>query len=75
MKKAHRNKEENWRSSVLSAKKVLRVGDRIRVTRCPGNKRTVTFACWDGNWIVTASGISDIGAGTIDMLNGEAIKF
>lgn len=57
------------------ARKVLKPGDRIRVTRCPGNKRWVTFAGWDINWIVTASGLSDIAPTTIDRVNDKTVDF
>ena len=60
---------------VTRAKKVLQKGDRIRVTKCPGTKRTITFDSWDGNWIVSKSGINDYAATSIDRLNGEPINF
>jgi len=58
-----------------NAKKVLKTGDRIRVRKCPGTKRWITFDGWDGYWIVSKSGINDYSAGTIDMLNGEPVDF
>ena len=58
-----------------NAKKVLKRGDRITVTRCPGTKRSVIFECWDGEWIVTKSGIDDICATNISKLNGELVDF
>jgi len=61
--------------AISAAKKILQKGDRIRVTRCPGTKRWVMFDHWDGNWIVSKSGIDDISAGTIDMLNGDPVDF
>ena len=45
-------------SSAARAKKVLRIGDRIRVTKCPGTKRWIEFAGWDGNWIISKSGMA-----------------
>ena len=62
-------------AAALEAKKVLKKGDRIRVTKCPGTKRTITFDHWDGNWIVSKSGIDDYSATTIDKLNGETVDF
>ena len=60
--------------ATINARKILVPGDRIRVTRCPGTKRTVTFVCWDGSWIVSRSGINDICAVSIDKLNGKEIN-
>ena len=70
--------EERKRLFLLAeqnAKKVLKPGDRIRVTKCPGTKRWVTFAGWDGHWIVSKSGINDYSPGAVDMLNGEPVDF
>lgn len=58
-----------------NAKRVLKKGDKIRVTKCPGTKRTITFERWDGHWIVSKSGIDDYAASTIDRLNGEPVDF
>ena len=58
-----------------SAKTTLKNGDRLRVTRCPGTKRWVTFDHWDGYWIVTKSGIDDIHAINVDRVNTESVDF
>lgn len=58
-----------------NAKKVLKKGDRIRVTKCPGRRRSITFDHWDGPWIVSKSGIDDYSATTIDRLNGDVVDF
>jgi hypothetical protein len=58
-----------------SAKTTLKKGDRLRVTRCPGTKRWVTFDHWDGCWIVTKSGIDDIHAINVDRVNTESVDF
>ena len=71
-------KKENRRRfklAVEKAKKVLKQGDRLRVTKCPGTKRWITFDHWDGCWIVSKSGIDDYAALTIDRLNGEPVDF
>jgi hypothetical protein len=50
--------EERRRLLLLAeqnAKKVRKPGDRIRVRKCPGTLRWVTFAGWDGHWIVSKS--------------------
>lgn len=70
--------EERRRLFVLAeqnAKKVLKPGDRIRVSKCPGTKRWVTFAGWKGHWIVSKSGIDDYSPGAVDMLNGKPVDF
>ena len=69
---------ENRRQSLIAeknAKEVLKPGDRLRVTKCPGTKRWITFAEWDGHWIVSKSGINDYSPLCVDMLNGEAVDF
>ena len=67
---------ENRRRGLVAeanAKKLLKSGDRLRVTKCPGTKRWITFAEWDGHWIVSKSGIDDYSPLCVDMLNGEAV--
>lgn len=69
---------ENRRLSVIAeqnAKKILKPGDRLRVTKCPGTKRWITFAKWDGHWIVSKSGIDDYSPLCVDRLNAEAVDF
>jgi len=70
--------EERRRLLLLAeqnAKKVLKPGDRVRVSKCPGTKRWVTFAGWNGHWIVSKSGIDDYSPGAVDMLNGAEVDF
>lgn len=69
---------ESRRRSVIAevnAKKVLKPGDRLRVTKCPGTKRWIIFDGWDGHWIVSKSGINDFSPMCVDMLNGEPVDF
>ena len=66
---------ERFRVAMENAKKELKPGDRLRVTKCPGTKRWITFAGWDGNWIVSKSGINDYSAGCVDMVNDAAVDF
>lgn len=71
-------KEEKRRLAHLAeanAKKVLKQGDRVRVTKCPGTKRWITFDHWDGHWIVSKSGIDDYSPLSVDRLNGTAVDF
>ena len=64
-----------WLKSVSAAKKVLKPGDRIRVSRCGGIESTYTFECWCGNWIVSKSGIDDLSASSISKVNGINTTF
>jgi hypothetical protein len=66
---------ERFRRAVENAKKVLKPGDRLRVSKCPGTKRMITFAGWEGCWIVSKSGINDYAASCVDMLNGSPVDF
>lgn len=69
---------ENRRVSLIAeenAKKVLQPGDRLRVAKCPGTKRWITFSHWDGPWIVSKTGINDFSPRCVDMRNGEPIDF
>lgn len=58
-----------------AAKKVVKKGDRIRVTKCPGTKRTITFDHWNGNEIISKSGRGEYAAMNIDRLNGSRVNF
>ena len=72
------NLEERFRRHILAsnkAKKVLKKGDRIGVIKCPNTKRVITFSHFDGNWIVSKSGINDYSATSIYKLNGKHINF
>lgn len=58
-----------------AAKMILKKGDRLRVTKCPGTKRVITFSHFDGCWIVSKSGINDYHPINVDLLNGNPINF
>lgn len=58
-----------------AARAALRPGDRLRVTKCPGTKRWITFAGWGGKWIVSKSGISDFSPLCVDRHNGTPVDF
>ena len=62
-------------TAIANAKRTLKPGDRIRAVRCMGIKRTYTFDGWDGNWIVSKSGVDDIAPEHIDLLNGAPVDF
>ena len=70
-----RASRERFRKAVENARKTLKPGDRLRVTKCPGTKRWITFTGWDGPWIVSKSGINDYSASCVDMVNGAAVDF
>lgn len=72
-----RNEEDRllfW-AAENNAKRVLKIGDRLRVTKCDGTKRSITFACWNGPWIVSKSGGDDYSPRSVDRLNGERVDF
>jgi len=58
-----------------NAKQILKPGDKIRASRCGGIKATYKFSHWGGDWIISASDVSDIAAIHIDKLNGQPIDF
>lgn len=61
--------------STENAKNILKAGDKLRVTKCPGTKRTITFSHFDGIWIVSKSGIDDFHSINVDRLNGLPVDF
>jgi len=67
--------KKRFYAAVENAKQVLKVGDRLRVSKCPGTKRWITFAGWDGHWIVSKSGINDYAASCVDMVNDVSVDF
>lgn len=68
-------KEYEGKEAELNAKKILKKGDRVRCTKCPGTKRVFTFSHWDGCWMVSKSGINDYHPVNVDMVNGEKVYF
>lgn len=61
--------------ATANAKQLLKPGDRVRVTRCPGTKRWFTFARWNGPWMVSKSGIDDFHPRYVDMVNQTKVDF
>ncbi|MFT3998386.1 MAG: hypothetical protein QM667_13365, partial [Asticcacaulis sp.] len=60
------------------AKAILKPGDRITGTRCNcGSTRqaTYTFSYFDGQWIVTNSGHSDLHGYYVTKVNGQPVSF
>jgi hypothetical protein len=68
-------RRERIRKATKTAMDVLKKGDRIRVTKCPGTKRTITFDHWYGDEIISKSGRGEYAASNIDRLNGEPVSF
>jgi len=64
-------------SATANAKNILKPGDKIRAVRsnCSSRVRSYTFERWDGNWIVSRSGVNDIAAISIDLVNGIPVDF
>lgn len=63
------------RLAEANARRSIRPGDRLRVTKCPGTKRWITFSHWSGNAIVSKSGIDDYCAAHVDRLNELVVDF
>ena len=66
---------ERLAKATKAAKKVLKKGDGITVTKCPGTKRWIIFDHWEGNEIISASGEGEYTATNITRLNGEPVNF
>lgn len=78
MKLTDEQKADCRRESLIAeanAKRILKPGDRVRVAKCPGKKRWITFAAFDGHWIVSKTGIDDFSPACVDMVNGKFVDF
>jgi hypothetical protein len=69
------NQKNRSADSVAKAKAFLKKGDRVRVTKCPGTPRTITFDRWDGPWMVSKSGIDDYHPSNVTKVNGKHKSF
>jgi hypothetical protein len=67
--------KENCDNAVTAAKKLLKAGDRIGCIKCPNTKRVFTFSHWDGNWMVSKTGIDDYHPINIYSVNGKKVNF
>jgi hypothetical protein len=56
---------------VQELKLILKKGDRVRCSKCPGTFRTFTFSHWDGCWMVSKSGIDDFHPCCVKKINGK----
>lgn len=61
------------REATARAKKILRRGDKITVTKCPGTKRSIVFDHWSGLEIISKSGQREYFAINISKINGEEV--
>jgi dsDNA-specific endonuclease/ATPase MutS2 len=68
-------KHQQWLSASKKAKEVLKVGDRVGVVQCQNKKKVITFSHFDGNWIVSKSGINDYSPCSVYSLNGNPVSF
>ncbi len=68
-------RRERLEKATAAAKNVLKKGDRITVTKCPGTKRWIIFDHWEGNEIISASGQGEYAATSISRLNNETVNF
>lgn len=68
-------RRERLTKATTAAKQVLKKGDRITVTKCPGTKRWIIFDHWIGDEIISASGEGEYAATNISRLNGDPIDF
>lgn len=75
MRLTKREKMQRWRRAIKQAKKILKPGDRCRGRHGCGQRHAFIFAGWEGNWIVSKSGISDFSACSIYWLNGQKVDF
>lgn len=58
-----------------NAKTALKPGDRLRVTKCPGTKRWIIFAKWDGDEVISKSGRGGYYPRGIDKVNRRSVDF
>ena len=59
---------------INKAKSILKKGDRVGVTKCPGTKRVFTFLEWDGNWMVSKSFIDEYSPINIYSINNIQVN-
>jgi hypothetical protein len=69
------SEKEQAITAVNRAKQMLKPGDRVGATKCPGNRRVFTFSHWDGCWMVSKSGINDYHPASVYSINGQKVDF
>ncbi|UTC28316.1 hypothetical protein GURKE_02850 [Brevundimonas phage vB_BpoS-Gurke] len=65
----------HYARSVTRAKALLRRGDKVRLTICGGGQATYVFADWDGEWMVSKSGVNELHPYNVVRLNGKPLSF
>jgi len=75
MEDEKQSRRERLANATDAAKKVMKKGDKITVTKCPGTKRWIIFDHWEGNEIISASGKGEYAATSITRLNGKPVNF
>lgn len=60
--------------SAANGKRILKEGDRVRVSACPGNLRWISFSHFEGYWMVSKSGKSYSACG-VDRVNDDVVDF
>jgi hypothetical protein len=59
----------------IKALEVLKKGDKVRCTKCPGNKRNFIFSHFAFGFMISKSGIGEYHPINIDKINGIKINF
>lgn len=75
MSKATEQEKLRAKTAETKAKSILKKGDRVGTTKCPGTKRVIIFDHWDGCWMVSKTGIDDYHPINIYSVNGEPFTF
>lgn len=75
MARASERRQAEGRRATERAKAALKIGDRITATRCGGVLSTYVFDGWEGCWIVSKSGVSDIHPLSVRKVNGAPADF
>lgn len=66
---------KRYNEATERARAALKPGDRLRVTDCPGTKRWIVFAGWDGRQGLLSKSGRVYSPYTIDRVNGRPADF
>lgn len=75
MAQATEEQKAHYARCVARAKSLLRRGDKVRLSICGGGQATYVFECWDGEWMLSKSGVNELHPYNVVRLNGKAISF
>lgn len=71
-----KERREKLQESVNFAKSILKKGDQVGCTKCPGTKRIFIFDHFEFNaWMCSKSGIDEYHPINIYSINGKKIDF